>query len=111
MTDNGAGPDEIIAVIDNPDESRYEVHVDGRPAGQVGYRKSDGVIELHHTEVSEEYGGRGLGQRLAEQALTEARESGTSVVPTCPFVAKYISKNPEYADLVPADRRAEFGLA
>lgn len=111
MADNGAGQDEIVAVIDNPEESQYEVHVDGRPAGHVAYRRSEGVIDLYHTEVAEEYGGRGLAQRLAEQALTEAREGGLQVVPTCPFIAKYISKHPEHVDLVPADRREEFGLA
>jgi len=39
---------------------------------------------------------------LARGALDSARERGLAVVPSCPFVASYITKHPEYADLVAA---------
>jgi predicted GNAT family acetyltransferase len=39
---------------------------------------------------------------LAETALDDARERGLKVAPRCWFVAAYIEKNPEYADLVAA---------
>ena len=32
------------------------------------------------------------------------------MIPVCPFVRAYIAGHPEYLDLVPEDRRAEFGL-
>jgi predicted GNAT family acetyltransferase len=32
------------------------------------------------------------------------------VVPYCPFVRSWITEHSEYADLVPADRREQFGL-
>ena len=45
-----------------------------------------------------------------ETALSEARERGLRVLPQCPFVAEHIREHPEWLDLVPEDRRAEFGL-
>jgi predicted GNAT family acetyltransferase len=42
----------------------------------------------------------GLASALAEQALNWAREKGYKVDIICPIVRKYISKHPEYADLV-----------
>lgn len=110
-TENTGSTDEIVAVIDNPEDSRYEVHVDGKPAGVAEYRRSEGTIEFTHTEVDEAYSGKGLAQQLAEQALDEAGEAGLAVVPSCKFIAKHIGKNPKYVDLVPEDRRAEFGLS
>jgi predicted GNAT family acetyltransferase len=32
------------------------------------------------------------------------------VLPYCPFVNSWIASHPEYADLVPAGRREQFGL-
>lgn len=56
-------------------------------------------------------GGRGVGSQLARHALDDARARGLAVVPDCPFLNDYLSKHPEYADLVPADLRARFGLS
>lgn len=106
MTDNA----QTVTVTDNPDESRYEVKVDGDLAGFAEYRLGDGVISFTHTEVFEAYGGRGLAQELATRSLDETRERGLAVVPLCPFYAKFIAKNAEYVDLVPAEKRAEFNL-
>jgi predicted GNAT family acetyltransferase len=32
------------------------------------------------------------------------------VLPYCPYNDSWIKKHPEYTDLVPRDRRADFGL-
>jgi predicted GNAT family acetyltransferase len=40
---------------------------------------------------------------LVEAALTDIRVRGLRVVPLCPFVAGYIRRHPEYADLVGTD--------
>ena len=41
-----------------------------------------------------------LGAVQVPVPLDEARSRGLRVVPTCPYVASYIRKHPEYADLV-----------
>ena len=97
-------------VQDNPAEKRYEVHVDGELAGFSTYHLSGPKITLIHTEVSDAYEGQGIGKLLAEYVLDAARDAGLAVVPKCPFMAKYIKETREYVDLVPEDRRAEFGL-
>lgn len=97
-------------VSDNPEQSRYEIHVDGELAGFAEYKLHGDHVTFTHTEVDDAYEGQGLAGRLTEQALVEAREDGLAVVPTCPYVAKFIARNPEYVDLVPEDRRARHGL-
>jgi predicted GNAT family acetyltransferase len=105
-------------VIDNPAESRFEIHVGGERAGLVQYQlRSHGeghagapLISLIHTEVDDRFQGMGLASKLARGALDEARARGLAVLPYCPYINSWIAKHPDYLDLVPEDKRAEFGL-
>ncbi|GII86025.1 N-acetyltransferase [Sphaerisporangium siamense] len=89
-----------VDVADNPEARRYEIRVDGKQAGFADYRLRDDRMVFTHTEIDEEYEGQGLGGTLIRVALDAARDTGLRVVPLCPFVAAYIEKHPEYADLV-----------
>ncbi|HEV7398685.1 MAG TPA: GNAT family N-acetyltransferase [Solirubrobacterales bacterium] len=100
----------MIALADNADEERYEIRVDGEPAGLLQYRLRPGLIELVHTEIDEEFEGRGLGSRLISFALDNARDRGLAVLPFCPFVNDYIRRHRQYVDLVPEGRRRDFEL-
>ena len=91
---------EDVRVEDNPEASRYEVFVDDELAGFAEYHDALGIRTLHHTVVAPEFGGRGVGGKLAAAALDDVRAKGLAVVPTCPFIASYIQRNPDYADLV-----------
>lgn len=97
-------------VRDNPTESRFEVLTDDTVAGYAEYTVSDGAMTLTHTVVDDAFAGQGLAKELAEGVLSQARERELSVVPTCSFMASYIGKNQQWADLVPEDRRADVGL-
>jgi predicted GNAT family acetyltransferase len=68
-------------------------------------------MDLLHTEVADEYGGRGLATELIRATLDDARTRGRHVLPYCPFVKGFLAKNPDYADLVPIEQRSRFGLA
>ena len=97
-------------VTDNEAESRFEVHVGGQRAGLIKYQRRADAISLIHTEVDDRFQGMGLAGILARTALDQARERGESVLPYCPYIRSWIAKHPDYADLVPEGRRAEFGL-
>ncbi len=87
-------------VTDNPDADRYELRLNGRLIGIAAYRRRPGRVAITHTEVEEACSGRGFGSMLADAALRDARMRGETVVPLCPFIAEYIRRHPEYADLV-----------
>jgi predicted GNAT family acetyltransferase len=97
-------------VADNPAASRYEVHVGGDLAGFVEYHLRGPVISLIHTEVDPRFQGAGLAGHLARFTLDDARSRRLAVLPFCPYILSWIKKHPEYTDLVPEDRRAEFDL-
>jgi predicted GNAT family acetyltransferase len=105
--------DARIVVADAPERERFEVTVDGEPAGFLVYHSRKGrkgLLALVHTEVEDGFEGRGLGGRLARFALDQAREDGLAVLPFCPFVNGWIKRHPEYTDLVPPAYRANFDL-
>ena len=89
-----------LSILDDAERSRFEAWLGGELAGVLTYRRSADVTELPHTKVAERFEGRGIGGLLAKAALDDARERGSRVDPVCPFIAAYIRKNPEYADLV-----------
>ena len=89
-----------IEVHDNPEDLRYDLVVDGKAAGLVRYARRGNRIIFVHTEVDDAYEGRGLGSKLAQGVLDDARARGFSVVPLCPFIERYIQRHPEYDDLV-----------
>jgi predicted GNAT family acetyltransferase len=86
-------------VSDNTAKSRYELNVDGHIAF-VDYRLRPDRIALVHTEVPSELGGRGVGSKLAKGTLDAVRKRGLKADIRCDFLAAYIQKHPEYADLV-----------
>ncbi|HXR11145.1 MAG TPA: GNAT family N-acetyltransferase, partial [Gaiellaceae bacterium] len=93
-------PGLLTSVTDNPAERRYELRVDGELAGELAYRRGSGTVDLLHTEVDPGLRNKGRGTLLVRSALDDARTRGERVVPTCPFVAAFVRRNPEYQDLV-----------
>jgi len=99
-----------VTIADNPEEQRYEIRVDGDLAGFAQYRLRPGLLAFIHTEIGDRFEGEGLGGRLIEFALGDARARGLAVLPFCPFVNGYIQRHREYVDLVPEANRAQFDL-
>jgi len=110
-TPAGETPNEqVVEIRDRPAARRYEVTVDGVPAGFADYERGEGRITFTHSEMDDAFAGRGLAGLLARKSLDDARAAGESVVPMCPFYRSWIQRHSDYTDLVPEDRRAEFGL-
>ncbi|HWE63493.1 MAG TPA: GNAT family N-acetyltransferase [Chloroflexota bacterium] len=97
---------EDVVVANNEAEHRYEARVDGELAVIIYQLLGDRIVFIH-TEVPEDLEGRGIAGTMARVALDDARARGLAVIPRCPFVAAYIRRHPEYADLVPPEERAQ----
>lgn len=85
-----------VEIRHNSDQHRFEA-----PGGAfLEYRLRDNRFYLTHTEVPPQFAGKGIGTALVKYALDFARREKLQVYPSCPFVAAYIKRHPEYADLV-----------
>ncbi len=93
----------------NEETGRFELTVDGETAF-AEYKLHPGVLVLPHTVTPTALEGRGIGSALAKAALGYARLNHLKVKPFCPFMAGYIAKHPEWADVVHEDFREKLGL-
>jgi predicted GNAT family acetyltransferase len=83
----------------NPAARRFEAEV-GAHLAVAEYALADGRMTFTHTFVPPELRGRGLAEKLVRAGLDLARSEGRRVVPQCSYVATFISRHPEYQDLV-----------
>jgi predicted GNAT family acetyltransferase len=93
-------PSPAITILDAPERRRFEALVDDELAGIAAYARRGSRVIFTHTEVLPAFEGRGVGSALAKGALDAVRAEGGTVEPRCPFIAAYIRRHREYADLV-----------
>jgi len=89
-----------VTVQNDSQAHRFVTTVDGHSAHLDYVQHKDGVLNLIHTEVDPALRGQGVGEAVVRFALDEARRNGTRIIPTCPFVKRFLERHGEYQDLV-----------
>lgn len=89
-----------IQVRNAQQEGRFEITVDGKLAGVAEYVEETGHRSFVHTEVNDEFSGRGLAGVLVRSALDTTRADGLRIRATCPYVVKFLSEHHDWDDLV-----------
>jgi len=96
--------DDKVMVIDAEELRRFEARASEDLAGFAQYVRTADLVVYPHTEVGPGFESRGVGSRLARAALDDARERGLAVLAICPFIADWMRRHPEYADLAYQNR-------
>ena len=79
----------------------FDLFYDAEKAGFLEYNKNkEGILEITHTEVDPEFGGKGLGTELVKAAVAEAQKNNLKIISLCPYAKKVIQKTPEFKDLL-----------
>jgi predicted GNAT family acetyltransferase len=89
-------------------KGRYFIPGDDPEADQAELTFSklgDKTIIADHTSVPDRYRGQGIGLMLAERLIEDARASGVTIVPLCPFVRAMYEKHPEWSDVMQASAK------
>lgn len=87
-------------IVHQKDRRRFVLAVDSQEAVIDYVPTATGALNLTRTFVPQEFRGRGVAGRLTRRVLDYARAEGLKVVPTCPYIAAFIDRNPAYRDLV-----------
>jgi len=76
-------------------------HEDGKKAGLMSYSipASDFII-IDHTEVEQEYNGKGVGKKLLYKIVEMAREKNLKILPLCPFANAMFKKLEDIQDVL-----------
>lgn len=89
---------EIVTREYHPD--RYQLTVDGGPAGFAQFIDHEGQRIFFHTEVPEAFSGRGFAAVIVRYALDATRAEGLRIVPVCPYVKQYVRTHDDWADIL-----------
>ena len=80
-------------VTHQPTQDRYQITADDTVAGFAAYVMRGERIHFTHTEVSDYFQGRGLAKELAAHALADVVARGLTIVPDCPYIARYLDRH------------------
>lgn len=97
-----------IRLEDGETKGRYVYAADGGPEAFLTFSKAGAArIIIDHTEVPEFYRGKGVGMKLVERAVTDARRGGKTIVPLCPFANAQFRRHSEWADVLDGNMRVK----
>jgi predicted GNAT family acetyltransferase len=92
---------DAIELEEGESKGRYLLRgPDGAVAEMTFSKAGAGMLIIDHTEVPEAFRGQGVGVRLVERAVADARASGKRIIPLCPFAAAQFKRHPEWADVL-----------
>lgn len=79
----------------------YTAHIEGMPTSELTYsRTTPTLIIIDHTGVPDALRGMGVGVKLVERAVVDARAAGTKIFPLCPFAKAQIQRHAEWQDVL-----------
>ncbi|CAD0009568.1 GNAT family N-acetyltransferase [Flavobacterium chungangense] len=79
----------------------FEAIEDGKQAGKMTYTwAGDAKFIIDHTEVNEEFNGKGVGKKLLMAAVEYARTNNLKIIPLCPFAKSVFDKTEDIHDVL-----------
>ena len=91
-----------IEIKHAPGSGVFTAFADGDRAGQLSYRvkEPERTWVVFTTQVPHSFEGHGVGSALARAAADAARDEGFTITPSCWFVAGWLDRHPDYADVL-----------
>jgi predicted GNAT family acetyltransferase len=89
-----------LDIINDFEHGRWEAILNEDTVAELTYRFVGGRIVLLSTWVAHPYRQQRVATELIARVLNEIRGTGKKVTIICPVVGEFISRNPEYADLI-----------
>ena len=90
-----------IQQINDTRRGYFEAVEDGKDAGKMTYTwAGDSKFIIDHTEVSEEFNGKGVGKKLLMAAVEYARTNNLKIIPLCPFAKSVFDRTADIHDVL-----------
>lgn len=88
------GPRHSAGLINNPNQNRYELEVDGYLA-VADYQLDGDKLAITCVFVPEELRGKGVAAQVMKVVVEDANAKKLSIVPVCSYAASYLERNPQ----------------
>lgn len=93
--------DPEIKLEENETKGRYSVRApDGSEAEMTYSKLGNDTIIIDHTLVPDAFRGQGMGLKLVQRGVDDARTAGKKIIPLCPFAAAQFKRHPEWVDVL-----------
>ena len=90
-----------IKQINDIKKGHFEAVEDDNQAGKMTYTwAGDAKFIIDHTEVDDEFNGKGVGKKLVIAAVDYARNSNLKIIPLCSFAKSVFDKTEEIQDVL-----------
>lgn len=83
-------------MIQHNEEKRQFTFTEDGFMAYVSYEIDDKSLDIRHTIVPKELGGRGIASNLVKAAYDYAIENRLTPVATCSYAATWLKRHPEY---------------
>jgi uncharacterized protein len=78
---------------------KFKIAVDGHSVGLAAFAERGNQRVFLHTDVADEFEGRGLATILIGEALKQTKAEGLRIVAACSMVEAYLDKHHEFDDV------------
>lgn len=69
--------------------------------GLVEVQRDGGAVTVLHTETAPAHQGEGIAGGLTQALMDDLRARRLTVVAVCPYTQTWLSRHPDYTDLIP----------
>lgn len=80
--------------------NKIDYFIDERVVGNILFTKDNNLIRLTSTIVNPEERGKGIANKMLEEAFNYFRENNYKVIIECSYVNKWILDKKDYQDLI-----------
>lgn len=86
---------------DDGKKGRFTIYVDDQLAAEMTYTwAGESKFIIDHTDIEENFTGKGYGNLLLNEAVEFARKNNLKIIPLCPFAKAQFDKNPDISDVL-----------
>jgi len=91
---------DMITIEHQANKNQFIALIDGKEAHLKYNISAKDVLDYYSTFVPPELRGQHIAQNIVKFALDYAKDNHFKVIPSCPFVKKYIDQHAEYQALI-----------
>jgi len=86
---------------EGPTKGVFTLKENNKAIGRMTYSKAgEDKFIIDHTEVFDEFEGKGYGKELVKAVAEFALEQGQKIIPLCPFAKSVLERNEAYQDVL-----------
>lgn len=90
-----------IERTDDGKKGRFILFYNDKEAGQMTFSwAGEDKFIIDHTEVKEEFGGKGLAKELVMAGVEFAREKEVKIIPLCPYAKSRFDRDENIRDVL-----------